>query len=132
MSTLTIKAPAVIQVYRLFFACCALYFSSQLLHLPFPTPAFGFLALGFFTFCNLVGFAQTWVRTPQSRLALVSLGLFVPGIMLVGISFKFWGAWRAWLTAAIILFSFSIVPLICAVVVFGDKKTNDYFSISET
>jgi len=126
-----IKAPWAIQMYRCFFLACVIYFSSYLRLLHHGSPISGILITVGFPLCSLLGLLATCIRVPASRWVLSIFGILIPGLVSVGIfSVTRHDDWVEWLFIPFFFFIWLALPVYGAIILFRDKKTNDYFARS--
>jgi len=128
-----IKAPLAVQFYRVAFAVCAIYFGSFVWQERRIGSFVGLLELQAFTFFSLLGLVYTCVRARRSRWILASLGILIPAVVLIGMSFMILSrpeAWWDWLLCLIEIVALFAIPVTFAMVLFRDKKTSEYFTTS--
>jgi hypothetical protein len=124
-----IRAPWVIQLYRVAFATCAVYSGSSVWQWRRIGSLDGLLVLLAFTFFSLIGLIYTCVRARRSRWFLAILGILIPGALLIGMVWLVLSrpAWWEWPVVFFVVFA---LPVTLAVSLFRDKTTSGYFTKS--
>jgi hypothetical protein len=128
-----IKAPFAVQLYRVAFGACAIYFGSFVWHGWRIGSFTGLLELQGFTFFSLLGLIFTCVRSRHSRWILGSLGILIPAYVFIGMCVMVFSrpeAWWDWCLCLICTVVFFAIPVTLALVLFRDKKTSAYFTTS--
>jgi hypothetical protein len=128
-----IKAPFVVQSYRVFFVACAFYFGSFVWRERHIGSFAGLLELQGFTFFSLLGFVYTRVRARRSRWIVAILGILIPAVVYIGMCLMIFSrpeAWWDWLLCGLVTAALFALPVTFAVALFRDKKTDEYFTKS--
>jgi peptidoglycan/LPS O-acetylase OafA/YrhL len=124
-----IKAPLAVQLYRIAFAVCVIYFGSLVWRERRIGSFVGLLELQTFTFFSLLGLIYTCIRARRSRWILAVLGILIPAVILAAMLWVVFShpAWWEWPFLVLMFFT---VPVTLAVSLFRDKKTSEYFMTS--
>jgi hypothetical protein len=124
-----ITAPLAVQLYRLFFTVCLVYFGSLQWEFRQLHTLRGLLVFGSFPVFSLLGLLATFIRVSWSRWFPAILGIVIPAIVLGGIFFRSsHTAWWDWLLSSLFLLLLLAVPVLWAVMLFCDKRTRAYFT----
>jgi NO-binding membrane sensor protein with MHYT domain len=125
-----VKAPLGVQLNRAAFTIYAAFFAWPLWSFRHSISVTGLVIFISFEFCSLLGLAYTFVRLRRSRWILAILGLVVPATVWMGMSLMEFSrpAWWEWpFDVVLILVVWMGIPIVLAVALFRDKKTNEYF-----
>lgn len=124
-----IKAPFVVQLYRVAFVACAFYVGSFVWRFHVTGAILGLTEMQGFVFLNLLGFFYTFVRARRSRWVLAILGILIPSVAL-GVMLRFVFTWPEWWEWPLDLLFIFTMPVTFAVLLFSDQNTSDYFTKS--
>lgn len=125
-----IKAPLGVQLNRLAFGIYAAFFGWPMWTSRHFMVFSGWVIFGSFVFCSLLGFAYTFIPVRRSRWILAVLGLVIPAAFWAGMCLLEFSRpeWWEWPLDILVLSCWFCIPTILAVLLFRDKKTNQYFT----
>jgi len=125
-----IKAPLAVQLYRCFFTGCVIYFGSLFWEFRHGGSIAGLSLMASFPICSFLALTFTCVHVPFSRWILSGVGIVIPGAVSLGLFASSHREWPDWLFSPFFFFIWLAMPICGAIVLFKDKKTNEYFTRS--
>ncbi|HEY4415099.1 MAG TPA: hypothetical protein VGO57_05355 [Verrucomicrobiae bacterium] len=128
---LLIKAPLGVQLKRVVFIIYALFFAWPLWSFRHTISGSGLVVFTSYVFCSLLGLGYTFVRVRHARLILAVLGLLIPSVFWTSMclmEFSWPTLWESPFDISLVLVVWLGYPILLAVALFKDKRTNEYFT----